>query len=350
MKQHTIWLLIPLLMAGTGVRAQDTTHYLLRIYEDNDFINIRGLGTDEAYTNGTRIDLFYRKKHPSRWFVDRAMPRAGKGSEDVYGWGIMQLMFTPRDISQTAYQPDDYAYSGALLVSHTLYSYNPLKRQAIQTEILVGAIGPLAMAEQTQIGVHRLIHYQRPMGWSHQFKNDLLLNINITLEKQLAASGRGLELIGGSQVFAGTMLNGVAFYPMLRVGKMESYFRGFLHHYNGGVDGGRLRHRKKWQAYFLVKPEAQFIFTNAMLEGGMFTSHPNVAMGEAPADPATTDTHSGRGGYRHQDLRKWVGSINCGAVFSSGNFGISFIQSSATAMMKGSYSHEVGNVSLYFGW
>src|SRR5580765_2538643 len=109
MKQHMILLLIPLLLAGTGGHAQvreegrpekNGPTYLLRIYEDNDFLNIRGLGTDEAYTNGTLIDLFYRKKHPSHCWLDRAMPKAGEGSENIYGWGIMQLMFTPRDISQ----------------------------------------------------------------------------------------------------------------------------------------------------------------------------------------------------------------------------------------------------------
>ena len=217
--------------AGEALLAQEMKEeaptFLFRIYEDNDFINSRGLGTDDAYTNGTRFDLFYTKKHSSRHGIDKLLPKAGENSVDTYGWGIMQLMFTPRDISKTEYQPDDYPYSGALIATHTLYSYNPVKKFDLQTELVAGVIGPASFAEETQIFVHRLIHYQRPMGWDHQFRNDLLININMTAERQLAAWGH-MEIIGGGQVFAGTMLNGVAIYPLIRVGKMTPYFQGYM--------------------------------------------------------------------------------------------------------------------------
>src|ERR1700748_1408863 len=85
----------------------DTTARLFRIYEDDDFINIRGRGTDNAYTNGTRLDYFYMPRHRPRGVIARAMPKTGDSSVDVYGWGLAQLMYTPNDISSTAYQPDD---------------------------------------------------------------------------------------------------------------------------------------------------------------------------------------------------------------------------------------------------
>src|SRR5437868_3986897 len=130
MKQFLRCMTILLLLAGGGtdemISAQEKPAYLLRLYEDNDFINARGLGTDDAYTNGTRIDLFYTKKEPSRHGLDRLLPKAGKNSIDVYGWGVMQLMFTPEDISRADYQPNDYPYSGALIGTQTLYSYDPI--------------------------------------------------------------------------------------------------------------------------------------------------------------------------------------------------------------------------------
>ena len=43
-----------------NILAQDTAHrHMFRIYEDNDFLNITGNGTDNSYTNGTRFDFFY---------------------------------------------------------------------------------------------------------------------------------------------------------------------------------------------------------------------------------------------------------------------------------------------------
>jgi len=350
---------------GSAGKEESAPTRLFRIYEDNDFINIRGQGTDDAYTNGTRIDLFYTKNRPSRWWVDRNLPKAGDSSINVFGWGLEQLMFTPNDISKSSYQPDDYPYSGALLATHTLYSYNPLKKYDLQTEIVVGVMGPASLARQTQEAVHRLIHYQKPMGWDHQFRNDLLLNINFTAEKQLAqkqlsVAGPSVEVIGGGQVFYGTMLNGVAVYPLIRIGKMTPYFKGYLSQYSSGKHRGS-RRKDKLQAYFVIKPEATLIFTNALLEGGLFTSNPNktppvkdVAKDPGAADPsaqADGETHSAAQPFEpYHDLHKLVYSINYGAVLVSGNFSISFIQNTSSSMMKGLYNHEVGNITLYVSW
>lgn len=331
-------LCIPVLFLQPVLAQENADTRLFRAYEDNDFINVRGKGTDNAYTNGTRFDLFYTKKNASRFILDRKMPKAGDSSIDVFGWGIMQTMFTPNDITKTTYQPDDYPYSGALFATHTLYSYNPEEKYSFQTELLVGVMGPAAMAKQTQVLLHQLIHYQRPMGWANQLGNDPLININFTAEKQLAGHKQWIEVIGGGQVFYGTMMNGVALYPLIRIGKMNPYFNGYIGQYSGGVQKGAKKRRNKMQAYFIIKPEAQFIFTNALLEGGLFANNNyNYDGKDVPKKP-------------YSDLQKLVYSLNFGAVMSSGNFGMSFIQNSSSSMMKGTYSHEVGNISLYFSW
>ncbi|HLX67715.1 MAG TPA: lipid A-modifier LpxR family protein, partial [Puia sp.] len=99
----------------------DTPRWMFRIDEDNDFINARGCGTDDAYTNGTRFDYFYQPRHPSKNPIDHLFPKAGAHSINTYGWGIMQLMYTPENITDSAYQPNDYPWSGALVATHTLY-------------------------------------------------------------------------------------------------------------------------------------------------------------------------------------------------------------------------------------
>jgi lipid A 3-O-deacylase len=315
----------------------DSNQHLLRIYEDDDFINIRGCGTDDAYTNGSRVDYFYVPKHRPRGFIAHIIPRAGDSSIDVYGWGLMQLMYTPDNISSTAYQPNDYPYSGALIAIHSIYSYNPVKKYDFQTELVAGILGPAALDQQSQTMVHHLIHYIRPMGWSHQFRDAPLLNINFTAEKQLASAGQTVEVIGGGQVYAGTMMNGLAIYPLIRIGMMNSYFRGFFSQFMSA--GRNARQKKKWQAYLVLKPEGQLIFTEAVLQGGLFTTNPNLK-NESPTKPPPP----------YHPIQSFVASVNYGAVVSSGDFSISFNQNTSSAMMKGLYSHEVGNISLYFGW
>src|SRR5580700_11067567 len=127
----------------------DTLRWMVRLYEDNDFINARGCGTDDAYTNGSRLDYFYQPRHPSKNPVDRILPKAGAHSTNTYGWGIMQLMYTPKNITDSAYQPNDYPWSGALVATHTLYSYNAAKKYDFQTELDLGVLGPASLAAQT---------------------------------------------------------------------------------------------------------------------------------------------------------------------------------------------------------
>src|ERR1700744_2737495 len=98
---------------------KDSVTRLFRVYEDNDGINIFGQSTDDAYTNGTRLDLFYLPAHRPHGLLGKLAPRAGDSSIDIYGWGVMQLMYTPLDITQSTYQSNDYPYSGAIVATHT---------------------------------------------------------------------------------------------------------------------------------------------------------------------------------------------------------------------------------------
>jgi hypothetical protein len=328
---------------GCATTGQAQTHkdtiitHLLRIYEDDDFINIWGEGTDNAYTNGTRIDYFYQRPQPSHSILDKWMPGAGDSTTDIYSWGAFQIMYTPDDITNPAYQPNDYPWSGALVASHARYSYNPKKHYDIQTELVMGVLGPAAEDQLTQTMVHRMIHYLKPAGWDRQYRNDLLLNVNLTAEKQLVAWGSALRILGAGQLYGGTMQNGAAIYPVILLGKMDPYFNGFISQYTSRTHG-----RKHWQAYFVAKPEMQLFLTNAVLQGGLFTTNPNL---QTPTGPSKEIARQ-----PYHPLQNWVGSLAFGGVVTYGGVGLSFTQTTSAATLKGLYCHSWGNISLYFGW
>jgi len=306
---------------------KDSVIRMLRMSEDDDYINFWGYGTDNAYTNGSRIDYFYQPDHPPHGVLGKYAPRAGFGSAEVYSWGVYEIMYTPNNITKTGWQPNDYQYAGAIVASHSRYSINPEKKYSVQTELVFGLIGPSALGKEIQSGFHRLIHYTQPMGWGHQYRNDALINLNITAEKQLLAAGHWLSLIGGAQAYAGTMQNGAALYPMLLIGKMQPWFDGLFSRYTS-PDRDR-RGRKNWQGYFIFKPKLEYFVQNAMLQGGLFTHNPNP--GPSP------------------QLEPWVPSVTYGFVFSQGRFGFSITENVSSSTLRHLYCHDVGNVSLYFG-
>src|SRR5437870_3533154 len=126
--KYTIFFLV-LFMSFTNKEFAQTKESneptkLFRLYEDDDYFNINGHGTDNSYSDGTRIDIFYLKKNSNRCFIDKLMPKAGDSSKNIYGWSLMQLMVTPDDLSNKEYQPNDYAYAGALFAVYSLHSYN----------------------------------------------------------------------------------------------------------------------------------------------------------------------------------------------------------------------------------
>jgi lipid A 3-O-deacylase len=170
---------------------------LLRLSEDNDFINIRFSGADKAYTHGFRADLFYTKKEGESAFAERLMLKAGENSINTFGWGIMQTMITPNDLSSPEIAVSDYRYACSITLSRTRHSSNPVKKYNLQTEYAMGVLGPIALGKETQDAMHKLIHDEIPRGWSTQLKTSPLLNINLVGEKQLFGVGKSLEYIGG---------------------------------------------------------------------------------------------------------------------------------------------------------
>ena len=306
---------------------------IFRLYEDNDILNIRGNGSDRSYTNGLRFDLFYTKKHPSRFFIDRWLPGAGDNSVDLFGWGIMQKMVTPNDLSKTENQPNDYQYAGVLYLTHTLFSYNPSRKYSFQTEIALGIRGPASLARETQTLVHKLTNLQEPMGWDNQLETKPLANISFTAEKQLLRFGNFIELNGGAQLAAGNMLQAIGFYPMIRIGKMTPYFDGFMSQYSTDRSAKK---GKRSQFYLLFKPVTTFVLRNALMHGESMSA-------DKPDRDGSTETSNRR--VRHR-----LSEIEYGAVFTHGKFGISYTQTHSTEYNKGLYHHNVGNISLFLSY
>src|ERR1700754_565236 len=317
-----------------GTTTEQGPSRLFRAFWDDDYFNYSGKGTDRAYTDGTRFELFYLKKRRSRFIIDRVMPKAGDSSINIFGWGLTQIMITPECISRSDFQPDDYPWSGALFATHTLYSYNERKKYDLQTEIDIGVTGPAALAGPFQKAVHQFIHYQRPMGWRNQFGNAPLLDISFTAEKQLAGYQGHIEVIGGGQAFAGTGMNGAAVYSLIRIGKMTPYFKGFLKQYSSAGP------KNKMQFYFIFKPAVQWQVTNALFEGGMNASAPEKVIISKPSNEVET----------YHPLNHMVYSFTFGPVLVLGRFTISSTQTAITAWMKGLYDHTYGNLSLYYSW
>jgi hypothetical protein len=306
---------------------------LFRIFEDDDYFNIQGHGTDKAYSDGTRLDFLYEKKSKPRFFPGRLMPRAGDSSINMYGWSLMQIMVTPRDISIAEYQPHDYPYAGALLAIHSLHSYNAEKKYSFVTEVMAGVRGPASLAGPVQKAFHSMINYQKPMGWDNQLRTMPLVNINFCAEKQFLSIGNFIEVNGGVQAAVGSLADALGLYPMIRIGRMSPYFNGYLSQFGSFERNGK---QIKTQYYLVFKPITTLVAHNAMLQGKRRNENDDDVKPNAP-EPA-------------DDLRHVVSNTQCSAVVAHGNFALSYTQTYSNSYIKGLYRHSVGNLTMYLQW
>ncbi|NIG52260.1 lipid A deacylase LpxR family protein [Chitinophaga sp. Cy-1792] len=323
MKQTLLCLILCILSLITQAQLTQNATSLLKIYEDDDFFNVWGRGTDKAYSNGTSIGYLYMKKKNSK-FVDKwLMPKAGKIAVNVWEWNIMQIMITPNNISDTGFIANDYYYAGALFARHELTSYNAVKKYSLHSEILFGVMGPWAFAEQTQTFFHELIHYQTPQGWGHQVPNAPLLNYNFTYERMLWNPVNYLDIRGSGTAQAGTMTTALQAKASVRVGLFNPYF--------GDPDMAKAT-KRKFQVYIFGNPMFNITMYNALLQGGIFRSR----------DQQFVDYNS----EQLTHMRHFTWGIDYGMGFGINRCSFIYTQQSRTAWMSGTGKHSVGNITL----
>ena len=342
-KYFTIFLfLLTQINAGFAFAQDEKPGIMFRGSDDNDFYNDRGKGTDDAYTNGTGFDVFYNKSHESDFFLDRWLPKAGDSSINTFGVGLMHVMYTPSDITKSYYQPNDYAWSAALYASHTLYSFNPVKKYAFITETDAGVMGPAALGKLVQSTVHHLIQDPAiPKGWDNQFGDDALINMSFTAEKELVHVKNFIEIIGSGKISAGTMNDELDLNPEILIGIMNPYFNGYMGHNNSTGS-------KKVQVYLKYKPGIQLVAWNSLLEGGMLDRDYTVKVSKPDINSDKTVDEQVKGTHPH--IENLVAYTSYSLVIVYGRFSMSYSQTHNSELVKNTYSHTYGNITSTYSF
>ena len=296
----------------------------LRIVWDNDYINLRGDGSDRYYTNGMRIDYFYTKKQKAK-FPSSLLLNISDYNNNIYGLGLAQFMFTPKNISVPDIQYNDRPYAGALYSILSLQSIDKIEKTKVLSEIRLGVLGPMSFAKETQTWAHRVIEVTNPEGWNNQVPNDIILNYNISIEKQILQPSKKLLLVGVFETYSGTVYNAAGAGFMLRVGKFINYF-----------DAGPVpkeTERKNTQLFVFMRPVVRVVLSNALLQGGLINRITQNAEGYT---------------LNKDQIERVVVLYDVGIAFEKAKFSIMISQKSIGAEFKGQYTQEYGSLSLQF--
>ena len=78
-------------------------------------------------------------------------------------------------------------------------------------EFDAGVVGPAALGEPLQKGIHRLIGSPRPRGWNNQIRNEAAFNVTYLAMRKLVREAQPLPIAGNGLKWDATAHGGLAF-------------------------------------------------------------------------------------------------------------------------------------------
>lgn len=137
-------------------------------------------GDDDNYTSGIKLAWVSPSEGVPGWLRgsgDFTRPISGS-SPDFWGVAIGQSIFTPQDIQAVPAAPDQHPYAGWLYLQLMVGAEEDRDdgrspRYLDTYELELGIVGPSALGEEAQSGIHQILGAPHPEGWDSQLHDEV---------------------------------------------------------------------------------------------------------------------------------------------------------------------------------
>ncbi len=230
---------------------------------ENDIL----FNTDSYYTSGQALSYTNKKfnKTPAQFLLKLIT----KKEANFTGIGLQQKIFTPYSIKQPNLVANDRPYSAYFLLSNYSVSINLENKTIVSNEIAIGAMGSIAMGEQSQKFVHKIIHSPTPVGWENQLNNAFLIDYTFRVEKSFFSGFASEHVIPYIETRVGTLTDRVKIGFKIRFGNKN---KSMVNLAKGNYDGSKII----WE--WIFRANLQGVFYDATLEGGLFNKEETVEL------------------------------------------------------------------------
>jgi len=246
--------LISLAKKPDSLKVEDHKEFFL--HWDNDIF----LFTDYYYTQGAHLYLVNPalRNNPANYILFRL-----KNADNYFGIGIIQEIYTPKDLIDTLINSIDRPYSGTLFVRSFSTSVQPEKEVRLTSQFDLGVLGPLAGAKEAQRLIHDWLDLEFPNGWDFQIKNRPYINYNLKLEKGLLSIPGIFDFTAISQLRAGNIHDDLQVCGMYRIGRLNNLYQGL------NLDNKKYSENRDFQIFLTGGASASLVLYNATLMGGI---------------------------------------------------------------------------------
>ena len=253
-KRCLISLILLLALQVPLLAQQETYQHAFSVSFENDMFN----KMDWYYTNGLQFLLYHESLEKSPF--DRVLLpfKIRENDRAWYGLSLRQELFTPTDLEDDSIRAGDHPYAATLTLTQQRVVNRPESGTRFTTGLRVGILGPAALGFFAQDVIHRITPSNPPKGWDYQVQNDIVLNYDFMVDKEI--------LRDGVSVFG---LKGMA-----RMGTLHTDFSGgFWYRLDTGQDYfERLGPStdNPINLYFQMQGTGRMVVYDATLQGGLF--------------------------------------------------------------------------------
>lgn len=226
-----------------------STNYF-RFHYDNDYFT----STDKEYTQGYNFELTSPRlsKNPiNHLFI------APKNSDFKYGISLEHIGFTADNIASDQIQFDDRPFAAAIMLKSFSIATDTIHLTRIVSSLNIGIIGPGAFGGDMQTAIHEATGNTIPKGWYNQIKNDIVINYELTYEKQLLRFHDVFTIQTTATARLGTLFTNASAGFNATFGIINSPFTS-------------VKNKNKFQLYLYTQPLVNLIGYDATLQGGIF--------------------------------------------------------------------------------
>ena len=239
--------------------------------------------TDKNYTNGVKFSAIYKiDAEKYDYFQIPLFYDASKNHFVTFSLG--QDIYTPSETNTTTPDPNDHPYGAWLYVGCALQQADDKESETL--ELQLGVVGPWALGEQVQNGIHAMTGSEKALGWDAQLHNEL--GVVLAYEhrwrhvKKPFLWGINADVIP----FVGGTLGNIYTYAnvgtVARVGwNIPNDFGKSISHPAQTVGlpaykKGEKLYREKWAFYFLASMNMHALARYIFLDGNTFRDSPSI--------------------------------------------------------------------------
>lgn len=278
-----------------------------RFHYDNDYFT----STDRDYTQGYNFELVSPKltKNPiNNLFL---LP---KNSDFKYGLSIEHIGFTPNNIGSDEIQFGDRPFAAAIMVKSFSIATDTIQKTRIVSSLNIGIIGPGAFGGDMQTAIHEATGNTIPKGWYNQIKNDIVLNYELTYEKQLLRFHNFLTIQTTTTLRIGTLFTNATAGLNATFGIVNSPFTSVFH-------------KNKFQLYLYSQPQINCIGYDATLQGGLFNNKSVYTINDS-------------------DIKRFTAQNNYGIVLQYQGIYLEYSRCLSTREFNSGIAHKWGGIRI----